>query len=111
MRPGEQVEGKEKGEYPRQAEARAGIRRHHHQQANQERPNHCQNVDQVAACVVMLPLSPATRIFVALQPVDLRAGFNGLGAQVETRLNHDTWSGHPFVFIKRVTFCPYPLFS
>jgi len=59
----------------------------------------------------ILPLSPVTRIFVALRLVVMRAGFNGLGAQVETRLNHDTWSGHPFVFIERVTFCPYALFS
>ena len=59
----------------------------------------------------MLSLPPATRTFVALQPVDLRAGFNGLGAHVGTRLNHDTWSGHPFEFIERVTFCPHALFS
>jgi hypothetical protein len=33
----------------------------------------------------MLSLSPATRIFVALQPVDRRAGFNRLHAHVLAR--------------------------
>ena len=46
----------------------------------------------------MLSLSPATRIFVTLQPVDMRAGFNRLYAHVETRLNRDPSSGHLFVF-------------
>ena len=34
----------------------------------------------------MLSLSPATRIFVALEPVDMRTGFNGLYAWVQTVL-------------------------
>jgi len=34
----------------------------------------------------MLNLSPATPIFVALQPVDTRAGFNRLHAHVYRRL-------------------------
>ena len=59
----------------------------------------------------MLSLSPATRSFAALQPVDMRAGFNRLYAHVETRLNQDPWSGHLFVFTQRVMFCPYALFS
>jgi len=46
----------------------------------------------------MLSLSPATRIFVAVQPVDMRAGFNRLYAHVETRLNQDPLRGHRFVF-------------
>ena len=37
----------------------------------------------------MLSLSPATRIFVALQPMDMRAGFNRLYAHVQARLNQD----------------------
>ena len=45
----------------------------------------------------MLSLSPATRIFVALQPVDMRVGFNRLYAHVQTRLNQDPLSGHLFV--------------
>jgi len=32
----------------------------------------------------MLSLSPATRIFVALQAMDMRQGFNGLYAWVQT---------------------------
>jgi len=59
----------------------------------------------------MLSLSPATRIFVAFEPMDMRAGFNRLYAHVETRLNQDPWSGHVFVFAERVMFCPYALFS
>jgi len=59
----------------------------------------------------MLSLSLASRIFVAFEPVDMRAGFNHLYAHVETRLNQDPWSGHLFVFTKRVMFCPYALFS
>jgi transposase len=34
----------------------------------------------------MLSLSPATRIFVALEPVDMRKSFNGLYAAVQTVL-------------------------
>ena len=44
----------------------------------------------------MLSLSPATRIFVALQPMDMRAGFNRLYAHVQARLNQDPLSGHLF---------------
>jgi transposase len=50
----------------------------------------------------MLSLSPATHIFVALQPVDMRAGFNRLYAHVQTRLNQDPLSGHLFVFTNRL---------
>ena len=50
----------------------------------------------------MLSLSPATRIFVALQPVDMRAGFNRLYAHVQSRLNQDPLSGHLFVFTNRL---------
>ena len=59
----------------------------------------------------MLSLSPATRILVALQPVDMQAGFNRLYAHVQARLNRDPLSGHLFAFTKRVVFCPYALFS
>jgi transposase len=34
----------------------------------------------------MLSLSTATRIFVALEPVDMRQSFNGLYARVQTVL-------------------------
>ena len=46
----------------------------------------------------MLSLSPATRIFVALQPVDMRKSFNGLHAAVQTVLAQDILSGHLFLF-------------
>jgi hypothetical protein len=37
----------------------------------------------------MLSLSPATRIFVGLEPVDLRQSFNGLSARVQSVLAQD----------------------
>jgi transposase len=37
----------------------------------------------------MLNLSTATRIFVALEPVDLRQSFNGLHALVQSVLQQD----------------------
>ena len=37
----------------------------------------------------MLSLSPATRVFVALEPVDMRRSFNGLYAAVESVLQQD----------------------
>jgi transposase len=50
----------------------------------------------------VLSLSPATRIFVALEPVDMRRSFNGLYAAVETVLQQDPLSGHLFVFTNRL---------
>jgi transposase len=49
----------------------------------------------------MLSLSPATRIFVAVEPVDMRKSFNGLSAAVETVLAQDPLSGHLFLFTNR----------
>lgn len=49
----------------------------------------------------MLSLWTATRIFVALEPVDLRQGFNGLFARVQTVLREEPTSGHGFVFTNR----------
>ena len=49
----------------------------------------------------MLSLSPATRIFVALEPVDMRQSFNGLSAAVQAVLTQDILSGHLFVFTNR----------
>jgi transposase len=49
----------------------------------------------------MLSLSPATRIFVALEPVDMRRSFNGLAAAVQTVLAQDVLSGHLFLFTNR----------
>jgi len=50
----------------------------------------------------MLSLSPATRIFVALNPVDMRMGFNGLYAQVQTVLQQQPLSGHIFLFTNKL---------
>lgn len=49
----------------------------------------------------MLSLSPATRIFVALNAVDMRAGFNTLYSYVQTILAQDPLSGHLFCFSNR----------
>ena len=49
----------------------------------------------------MIGLSAATRVFVALGPVDLRQSFNGLYAAVQQKLNQDPLSGHLFVFSNR----------
>lgn len=49
----------------------------------------------------MLSLSPATRIFVAVEPVDMRQSFNGLYARVQNVLQQDPLSGHLYVFSNR----------
>jgi len=49
----------------------------------------------------MLNFSTATRVFVALDPVDLRRSFNGLFACVQQQLRLDPLSGHLFVFTNR----------
>jgi len=48
----------------------------------------------------MLTLSPAVRIFVAAEPVDLRRGFDGLAAATRGLIG-DPLSGHLFVFLNR----------
>jgi transposase len=50
---------------------------------------------------MILSLSPATHVYVALAPVDLRAGFNGLSGLVKNLLQADPLSGHLFVFSNR----------
>lgn len=50
----------------------------------------------------MLSLSPATRIFVALSPVDMRMSFNGLYAQVLTVMQQQPLSGHIFLFTNKL---------
>src|SRR5438034_3837854 len=50
---------------------------------------------------VMLSPSTATRIFVALEPVDMRQHFNGLYARVQTVLEQDPLSGHYFLFTNK----------
>jgi transposase len=49
----------------------------------------------------MLSLSAATRVFVAIAPVDLRQSFNGLYAAVRQQLQEDPLSGHLFVFTNK----------
>lgn len=49
----------------------------------------------------MLSLSTATRVFVALQPVDMRQSFNGLYARVQSVLQQEPTSGHWFVFTNK----------
>ena len=49
----------------------------------------------------MFSLSPATRVIVALAPVDMRRSFNGLYAHVQTVLTQDPQSGHIFVFANK----------
>jgi transposase len=47
----------------------------------------------------MLP--PAVKLYVALQPVSLRKGFDGLSLYTQTVLRLDPLSGHLFVFFNR----------
>jgi transposase len=49
----------------------------------------------------MLNLCAATRVFVAVEPVDLRRSFNGLFGCVQQQLRLDPLSGHLFVFTNR----------
>lgn len=46
----------------------------------------------------MLTFTPATRVFLATTPVDLRASFNKLFSLTQTVLKEDPLSGHWFVF-------------
>ena len=49
----------------------------------------------------MLTLPPSVRIYLATEPVDLRKGFEGLGAIVRAQWEMDLLSGHLFVFLGR----------
>ena len=49
----------------------------------------------------MLTLPPAVRIYVAVEPVDIRKSFDGLSAAVREILRNDPLSGHLFVFRNR----------
>lgn len=49
----------------------------------------------------MLSLPPTVRIFVAVEPVDLRRGFDGLAAVTRSVIKEDPLSGHLFVFLNR----------
>jgi hypothetical protein len=48
----------------------------------------------------MLSVGPTTRIFVALDPVDMRGSFDALAGQVR-RLGADPIDGHLYLFLNR----------
>jgi transposase len=49
----------------------------------------------------MLQLSPQSRIFVAVEPVDFRRGIDGLGAICRQQLEQNPLHGAVFVFRNR----------
>lgn len=49
----------------------------------------------------MISLPPSVRIFLAVQPADLRRGFDGLAALTMSIVGQDPLSGHLFVFRNR----------
>ena len=46
----------------------------------------------------MIGLPAGTRVWLAAGLTDMRCGFNGLAAKVQTALAEDPYSGHVFVF-------------
>jgi transposase len=50
----------------------------------------------------MLNLTGATRILVALEPVDMRQSFNGLYTRVQSVLQEEPTTGHLFVFTNKL---------
>jgi transposase len=49
----------------------------------------------------MIPLSPATRIYLAAGATDLRKSFDGLSDLVTHQFQEDPFSGHLYVFANR----------
>jgi transposase len=49
----------------------------------------------------MIPLGPATRIYLAVGATDMRKGFEGLSDLVRHQFKEDPLSGHLFVFANR----------
>ena len=49
----------------------------------------------------MLTIATNTRIFLAVEPTDMRKGFDGLFSLVETVIEQDPFSGHLFLFRNR----------
>ena len=49
----------------------------------------------------MLSLSPSQRIFLALEPVDMRKHFDGLWALASEKLQEDPFGGAWFVFTNK----------
>lgn len=49
----------------------------------------------------MFGLGLATKIYIAVDAVDMRKGFEGLYGAVRDRLGHDPLSGHLFLFTNK----------
>ncbi len=49
----------------------------------------------------MLSIPPFVKLFLADEPVDLRKGFDGLAAIVESQFGLSVLSGHVFIFLGR----------
>ena len=49
----------------------------------------------------MFGLGPATRIYIGIEAVDMRKGFEGLYGLVRDQLGQDPLSGHLFLFTNR----------
>lgn len=49
----------------------------------------------------MLTLPPTVRVFIGLEPLDMRASFDGLAARVSARLARDPLDGHLYCFVNR----------
>jgi transposase len=49
----------------------------------------------------MFSLGPATKIYLGLEAVDMRKGFDGLFGLVRDKLGEDPLSGHLFLFINK----------
>jgi transposase len=49
----------------------------------------------------MFGLGPATKIYIAVEAVDMRKGFDGLYGLVRDRLGENPLSGHLFLFTNR----------
>ena len=49
----------------------------------------------------MFGLGPATRIYLGVDAMDMRKGFNGLYGLVRDQFGHDPLSGHLFLFTNR----------
>ena len=49
----------------------------------------------------MLTIPQHVKIFVSLQPTDMRRGFPGLSGEVQAKLEEDPLSGHLFLFRNR----------
>jgi transposase len=49
----------------------------------------------------MFGLGPATKIYIAIEAVDMRKGFEGLHGLVRDHLGQDPLSGHLFLFRSR----------